>query len=105
MPKATSSSTHGETLTQSKTRIAYPSMYKVIILNDDFTPIDFVIYVLERFFSKSSEEAQQITWNIHHNGSGVCGIFTREIAETKVNQVNDCARGHHHPLQGIMEKA
>lgn len=94
----------GETLTQLKTRLAYPSMFKVILLNDDFTPVPFVVHVLERFFDKAHEEAQKITWDIHHNGSGLCGIYTHDIAETKVAQVNEYATEHQHPLLCILEQ-
>ena len=69
-----------------------PSMYKVIMLNDDYTPMEFVVYVLERFFSKTRDEATKIMLHVHQQGVGICGIFSYEIAETKVMQVMDCAR-------------
>ncbi|MDF7673650.1 ATP-dependent Clp protease adapter ClpS [Acetobacteraceae bacterium ESL0709] len=94
----------GETLLQLKTRLAYPSMFKVIMLNDDFTPMDFVMHVLQRFFSKSPDEAQRITWDIHNNGSGLCGIYTHEVAETKVTQVNNYSTDNQHPLLCVLEK-
>ena len=81
-----------------------PSLYKVLMLNDDYTPMDFVIHSLERFFKKSREEATNIMLQIHHRGVGVCGVFTYEIAETKVTQVMDFARQHQHPLQCTIEK-
>jgi ATP-dependent Clp protease adaptor protein ClpS len=81
-----------------------PSLYKVLILNDDYTPMEFVVHVLERFFSKPREEAVQIMLNVHRNGVGVCGVFTFEVAETKVAQVIELARRHQHPLQCTMEK-
>ena len=81
-----------------------PSMYKVLMLNDDYTPMEFVVHVLERFFNKSREEATQIMLHVHQKGVGVCGVFTYEIAETKVNQVMDFARRHQHPLQCTLEK-
>jgi len=75
------------------------------MLNDDFTPMEFVILVLERFFSKSQEESTQIMLHVHQKGVGVCGVFTYEVAETKVQQVMDLARQHQHPLQCTLEKA
>ena len=88
----------------SRTSTKKPSMYKVIMLNDDYTPMEFVILVLERFFSKSEEEATQIMLHVHQKGVGVCGVFTYEVAETKVQQVMDLAKQHQHPLQCTMEK-
>ena len=90
------------TLTRTKTK--KPSMYKVLLLNDDYTPMEFVIYVLQRFFSKSAEDATKIMLHVHQNGVGICGVFTYEVAETKVTQVMDMARQHDHPLQCTMEK-
>ena len=81
-----------------------PSMYKVLMLNDDYTPMEFVVHVLERFFNKNREEATRIMLHVHQRGVGVCGVFTYEIAETKVNQVMDFARRHQHPLQCTLEK-
>ncbi len=81
-----------------------PSMYKVLMLNDDYTPMEFVVSVLERFFNKSHEEANQIMLHVHQRGVGVCGVFTYEIAETKVNQVMEFARRQQHPLQCTLEK-
>ena len=81
-----------------------PSLYKVLLLNDDYTPMEFVVHVLERFFSKNRDEATQIMLHVHHHGVGVCGVFTYEVAETKVTQVMDFARQHQHPLQCTMEK-
>ena len=79
-------------------------MYKVILMNDDYTPMDFVVYVLEQFFSKSSEEAIQIMLNVHNKGSAVCGVFTYEIAEAKLIAVLECAAEHGHPLECTIEK-
>ena len=90
------------TLTRAKTQ--KPAMYKVLLLNDDYTPMEFVIYVLQRFFSKSPEDATKIMLHVHQNGVGICGVFTYEVAETKVTQVMDMARQHDHPLQCTMEK-
>lgn len=89
---------------QTLTRTKKPSLYRVLILNDDFTPMEFVVYVLERFFQKSREEATTIMLHVHQNGVGVCGVFTYEVAETKVAQVLDLAKRHEHPLQCTMEK-
>jgi ATP-dependent Clp protease adaptor protein ClpS len=90
------------TLTRSKTK--KPSMYKVLMLNDDYTPMEFVVHVLERFFSKNREEATRIMMHVHQRGVGICGVFTYEVAETKVMQVMDLARKHQHPLQCTLEK-
>jgi ATP-dependent Clp protease adaptor protein ClpS len=88
-----------------KLKTKKPSMYKVIMLNDDYTPMEFVIHVLERFFSKNREEATKIMLHVHQRGVGVCGTFTYEVAETKVTQVMDFARQQQHPLQCTVEKA
>jgi len=81
-----------------------PAMYKVLMLNDDYTPMEFVIDILEHFFLKNREEATQIMLQVHQRGVGVCGVFTYEVAETKVTQVMDFARQHQHPLQCTLEK-
>ena len=81
-----------------------PSMYKVLLLNDDYTPMEFVVHVLERFFSKNRQEATDIMLHVHRRGVGICGIFTYEVAETKVAQVMDFARASEQPLQCTMEK-
>ena len=81
-----------------------PAMYKVLMLNDDYTPMEFVVHVLERFFSKSRDEAQRIMLHVHQRGVGVCGVFTYEVAETKVTQTVDYARKNQHPLQCTLEK-
>lgn len=81
-----------------------PAMYKVLMLNDDYTPMEFVVHVLERFFQKSREEATDIMLHVHKRGVGVCGVFTYEVAETKVTQVMDLARQNQHPLQCTIEK-
>ena len=90
--------------TRTRTRTKKPNMYRVLLLNDDFTPMEFVVHVLERFFHKGVEEATQIMLHVHQNGVGLCGVFTLEVAETKVVQVMDFARQHQHPLQCVMEK-
>jgi ATP-dependent Clp protease adaptor protein ClpS len=79
-------------------------MYKVLMLNDDYTPMEFVVHVLERFFGMGQEQATQVMLHVHQRGVGVCGVFTYEIAETKVTQVMDLARQHQHPLQCTIEK-
>ena len=91
-------------ITKPKTRTKKPSLYRVLLLNDDYTPMEFVVHVLERFFNKSREDATRIMLHVHHNGVGECGVFTYEIAETKVTNVMDFARKHQHPLQCVMEK-
>ncbi|TVR99858.1 MAG: ATP-dependent Clp protease adapter ClpS [Rhodospirillales bacterium] len=91
-------------VTKVRPKTKKPSMYKVLMLNDDYTPMEFVVHVLERFFSKSHEEAVRIMLHVHHRGVGICGVFTYEVAETKVNQVMGLARQHQHPLQCTIEK-
>ena len=91
-------------LTLTRTRTKKPSMYKVLMLNDDYTPMEFVVHVLERFFQKNREEATRIMLHVHRRGVGVCGVFTYEVAETKVTQVMDLARQNQHPLQCTIEK-
>jgi ATP-dependent Clp protease adaptor protein ClpS len=90
--------------TKTLTRTQKPAFYRVLLLNDDYTPMEFVVYVLERFFQKSREEATTIMLHVHQHGVGVCGVFPYEVAETKVAQVLDLARRHEHPLQCTMEK-
>lgn len=85
--------------------VAEPPMYQVILLNDDFTPMDFVIRILVELFYLSTEQAERVMLEVHHKGRGVCGIFTREIAETRVAQVNQVARQNDHPLLCVMEPA
>lgn len=90
---------------ESKPTLQKPPLYKVLLLNDDYTPMDFVVVVLEQFFRKSREEATQIMFNVHQRGAGVCGVFTREIAETKVDEVMEFSGQNHHPLQCTLEPA
>ena len=87
-----------------KTKLKKPSMYKVVMLNDDFTPMDFVVYLLKTYFNKPKEEASQIMLQVHKKGFGICGVFTYEIAETKIYKVLDISRKNGHPLQCILEK-
>jgi len=84
--------------------VAKPPMYQVMLLNDDYTPMEFVVDVLQRFFGMSSGHATQVMLHVHTKGKGMCGLFTREVAETKVTQVNEYARSHQHPLLCVMEK-
>jgi ATP-dependent Clp protease adaptor protein ClpS len=89
---------------ENKTDIKPPSMYEVVLLNDDFTPMDFVEDVLTRFFGKDDEQAQRITMQVHVQGRGVCGVYPKDLAESKALQVESYSRKHNHPLQCIAEK-
>ena len=91
-------------ITRTRTQTRRPGMYRVLLLNDDYTPMEFVVAVLRKYFSKGADEATRIMLHVHQHGVGECGIFTYEVAETKVTQVMDYARKHQHPLQCIMEK-
>ena len=93
-----------EVVVKAKPKTKKPAMYKVLLLNDDYTPMEFVVHTLERFFSKSRQEATRIMLHVHRRGVGVCGVYTYEVAETKVTQVMDFARQHQHPLQCTLEK-
>ncbi len=95
---------HGLALETAKPELQRPSMFQVVLLNDDYTPMEFVVEVLRVFFGMHQERAVQVMLHVHHRGKGVCGVFTREVAETKVNQVNEYARTHQHPLLCDMEK-
>ena len=91
-------------VTRTQTKTKKPSLYRVLLLNDDYTPMEFVIHVLQRFFQKDMDDATRIMLHVHNHGVGECGIYTYEVAETKVTQVMDFARQHQHPLQCVMEK-
>ena len=91
--------------TRTRTRTKTPSPYKVLMLNDDYTPMEFVVLVLQQFFSMSIEDATRVMLQVHQQGVAVCGVFTYEVAETKVSQVIDFARENQHPLQCTLEKA
>jgi len=91
--------------TKTRAKPKKPSQYKVLMLNDDYTPMEFVVMVLKRFFRMDLEQATRVMLHVHQRGVGVCGIFPYEVAETKVNQVMDCARENQHPLQCTLEKA
>ena len=92
-------------VTRARPKTKKPSMYKVLMLNDDYTPMEFVVHVLEHFFNMGREKATQVMLHVHTRGKGVCGVFSVDIAETKVNQVNRYAREHQHPLLCSMEEA
>ena len=93
----------GVAVQEAKPKLKKPPMYKVILLNDDYTPMDFVVHILEAFFNLSHEKAQNIMLNVHTKGKGVCGVYTRDVAETKVEQVNEYSRQNQHPLLCTME--
>ncbi|MBK8200532.1 MAG: ATP-dependent Clp protease adapter ClpS [Acidobacteria bacterium] len=90
--------------TETRIKTKKPSLYRVLLLNDDYTPMEFVVFILERFFNRSREQATRIMLHVHQKGVGLCGVYTFEVAETKVAQVLDLARRHEHPLQCVMEK-
>lgn len=90
---------------EAKPQTKRPPLFKVVLLNDDYTPMEFVVHILEQFFSMNREKATQIMLHVHTQGKGVCGVFTREVAETKVVQVNEYSRKHQHPLLCTMEAA
>ena len=92
------------TITKTRPKTIKPHLFKVLLLNDDFTPMDFVIHVLQRFFHMTLDQATHVMLNVHTKGIGVCGVFTHEIAETKVTNVMDYAKKHQHPLQCTLEK-
>ncbi len=95
----------GLTVQEARPKLRRPPLYKVLLLNDDYTPMEFVVLVLEVFFAMNREKATQIMLHVHTRGVGVCGVFTKDIAETKVAQVNDYARSNQHPLMCTMEEA
>lgn len=103
--KRTQNQSQADTATRTKPKVAQPPIYKVILLNDDYTTMDFVVHVLQKFFQKSFEEATQIMLQVHHKGTGVCGFYPHEIAETKVSQVIQYAKKNDYPLQCTMERA
>jgi ATP-dependent Clp protease adaptor protein ClpS len=95
----------GVVVEKQATRVKPPGMHQVVLLNDDFTPMEFVVGVLQKFFGKSREQATQIMLKVHHEGRGVCGVYPRDIASSKVEQVSSYSREHQHPLQCVMEEA
>ncbi len=94
---------NGLAVQETKPKLKKPRLYRVVLLNDDFTPMEFVVIVLEKIFAKPREQAVQIMLHVHQRGTGVCGLYPLEIAETKVKQVMDFAQEHQHPLQCTME--
>ena len=103
-PDRTDDSDGTGVVTETRVKTKKPSMYRVLLLNDDYTPMEFVVFILEHFFNKSPEQATRIMLHVHQKGVGVCGVYTFEVAETKVAQVMDLARRNEHPLQCTMEK-
>jgi ATP-dependent Clp protease adaptor protein ClpS len=101
----TSDSATGVAVQGARPKLKQPPLYKVLLLNDDFTPMDFVVEVLMRFFGMSEDKATQIMLHVHTRGVGVCGVFSKDVAETKVQQVNEYSRRHQHPLLCTMEEA
>ena len=95
----------GLALEEARPKLKKPPMYKVVLMNDDYTPMEFVIEVLERFFSLNRQKATQIMLHVHTRGKGICGTFSRDVAETKVDQVNEFSRVHQHPLMCALEAA
>ena len=95
----------GTVAEKQTSRVKPPTLYKVVLLNDDFTPMEFVVGVLQKFFGKGREQATQIMLKVHHEGRGVCGVYPRDVAATKVEQVCSYSRQHQHPLQCVMEEA
>lgn len=96
-------SSDGLAVEQAKPKVKRPPLYQVVLMNDDFTPMEFVVEVLQVFFGMDRHKATQIMLHVHTRGKGVCGVYTHDIAETKVSQVNDYAREHQHPLLCVME--
>ncbi|MHB8404378.1 MAG: ATP-dependent Clp protease adapter ClpS [Gammaproteobacteria bacterium] len=96
---------HGLVVEEAKPRLKRPPLYKVVLLNDDYTPMEFVVEILQTFFRMDRTQATQIMLHVHTRGKGVCGVFTFEIAETKAAQVNDYSRKHQHPLLCTLEEA
>jgi ATP-dependent Clp protease adaptor protein ClpS len=94
----------GTVLEAKKSKLKPPPLFKVILLNDDYTPMEFVVAVLQKFFSMSREKATQVMLKVHREGMGVCGVYPKDIATTKVEQVASFARKHQHPLQCVMEE-
>ena len=95
----------GVVLEEARPEVGLPPMYRVVLLNDDFTPMEFVVEVLQMFFGMNHDRATQVMLHVHTRGKGVCGVFTFEIAETKVVQVNEYSRQHEHPLKCTLERA
>lgn len=105
MTKEDTQQDDGLSVQESRPQLKKPPMYQVVLMNDDFTPMEFVVHVLERFFAMDRAKATRIMLQVHTQGKGLCGIYVREIAETKVAQVNEYARSNQHPLLCVMERA
>lgn len=103
-PNQSPEETEGQTITETRPTTKRPALYKVILLNDDYTPMDFVILILRRFFHKNEADATRVMLEVHNQGAGIAGVFSYEVAETKVYQVNEFSRTNRHPLKCIMEK-
>lgn len=104
MGMSTSQETHTDLVVdRAPARVAPPPLYQVVLLNDDYTPMEFVVKVLQKFFGKGQEEATRIMLKVHHEGRGVCGVYPRDIAATRIAQVGQYARARQHPLQCVME--
>jgi ATP-dependent Clp protease adaptor protein ClpS len=95
----------GVAVEEAPPKLKRPPLFKVVLINDDFTPMDFVVLVLKNFFGMSEEKATQVMLHVHTRGIGICGLFSKDVAETKVRQVNDFSRKHQHPLMCVMEEA
>jgi ATP-dependent Clp protease adaptor protein ClpS len=104
-PRPERESDHALAVETARPEVVRPPLYQVVLLNDDFTPMDFVVEVLQVFFAMNREKATQVMLHVHTRGKGVCGVYTREVAESKVTQVNEFSREHQHPLLCTMEKA
>ncbi len=104
VPKTPDDEFESGIVTKTKPKTKRPPLYRVVLLNDDFTPMEFVVHVLERFFNRGREDATRIMLHVHRNGVGICGVFTYEVAETKVAAVTDFAKRHQHPLKCTMER-
>ena len=105
MDKENTHNEDGLAVQESRPKLKKPPMYQVVLLNDDFTPMEFVVHVLEYFFSKDRAQATRIMLHVHTKGKGMCGTYVREIAETKVVMVNEYSRSNNHPLLCVMEQA
>lgn len=103
--KETHSDNETRTVTKTRPKVKRPPMYKVVLVNDDYTTMEFVVHILQKFFQKSFDEATQIMLHVHHKGAGICGLYPLEIAETKVAQVIDYSRKNEYPLQCTLEEA
>ena len=102
--KRTSNPDHGIAVETARPKLKRPPLYRVLLLNDDFTPMDFVVHILQTFFGMNHEKATQVMLHVHTRGKGVCGVYTFDVAETKVSQVNNYSRRHEHPLLCTMEE-